>query len=183
MSFQKYKEYFNFIKSDLNRVIPTVHIGALLCVFIKEESFPYIFWYRTARFFRSRNNRICFFVSRLVLRHFSRKTGLHISHNVQIGKGLNIVHVGNTYVHSDVVIGENCTILHNVTIGASFPGNPHVPVIGDGVYIGANAVIIGGITIGSKVMIGANSVVTKSFPDNVVIAGVPARIISVNSRG
>ena len=106
------------------------------------------------------------------MRYLSRKTGLHISHNVQIGKGLNIVHVGHTYIHSDVVIGDFCTMLHNVTIGVSFPGDANVPVIGNSVYIGANAVIMGGIRIGRNVRIGANSVVTKSFPDNVVIAGV-----------
>ena len=53
---------------------------------------------------------------------------------------------------------------------------PRVPIIGDNVYISHGACVFGGITIGSNVIIGANAVVNKPVPDNVVIAGVPAKI-------
>lgn len=56
--------------------------------------------------------------------------------------------------------------------------NGKAPVIGNNVWIGPGAKLFGDITIGDNVMIGANSVVTKSFPDNVRIAGIPAKIIS-----
>ena len=61
-----------------------------------------------------------------------------------------------------------------VNIGAYEGG---VPVIGDDVYIGPGAKIFGDIAIGNNVSIGANAVVNKSFPDDVIIAGIPAKII------
>ena len=83
-------------------------------------------------------------------------------------------HYGTLVVNKDARIGNNCRIHVGVNIGGF---NGGVPVIGDNVYIGPGAKIFGGITIGNNVSIGANAVVNKSFPDNVVIAGVPAKII------
>ncbi len=72
-------------------------------------------------------------------------------------------------------IGANCVIRQQVTIAQK--NKNEAAIIGDNVIIGAGAKIIGGVTIGNNVVIGANAVVTKSFPDNCVIAGVPAKII------
>ena len=61
-------------------------------------------------------------------------------------------------------------------------GGDCAPIIGDNCIISSGAKIIGGITLGDNVVVGANAVVTKSFPSNTVIAGVPAKIISYNSN-
>lgn len=79
-------------------------------------------------------------------------------------------------IGSDVIIGENTKILHNVTIGGR-KGMAEMPVIGKNVTIGAGAVILGGITIGDGAKIGANSVVLKDIPANATAVGVPAQII------
>lgn len=80
---------------------------------------------------------------------------------------------------SEGAIGENCNIGQGVTIGIAGRGEKKgVPQIGNKVYIAPGAKIIGKIIIGNNVMIGANSVVTKDVPDNAVVAGVPAKIIS-----
>lgn len=90
-----------------------------------------------------------------------------------IGGGLRLPHLNGIYIHGNVTIGENCTILQQVTIGA----NEHkidykkVPRIGNRVYIGAGAKIIGDITIGDDVRIGANAIVTKSIPDGKTVVG------------
>lgn len=82
------------------------------------------------------------------------------------------------FVNEYSKIGINARIFHQVTIGTS-GGEKFAPIIGDDCEIFAGAKIFGKITIGNNVKIGANAVVNKSFPSNVMIAGVPAKIIKV----
>jgi serine O-acetyltransferase len=71
-------------------------------------------------------------------------------------------------IHPEVVIGDNCKINQNVTIGGR-SGYTVVPKIGNNVEIGAGAIIIGPITIGDNVKIGAGAIVVKNVPDNAVV--------------
>ncbi|MCW5898870.1 MAG: serine acetyltransferase [Flavobacteriales bacterium] len=96
------------------------------------------------------------------------------------GPGLSISHRGAIIVHERVRVGKNCRLNVNVTIGGK-PGPPPdlVPVIGDNVYIAAGARIFGGIELGDDLVIGANAVVNRSFPEGrMTIAGMPARKVS-----
>ena len=78
------------------------------------------------------------------------------------------------------VVGHGCTILHHVTIGSNTltdsPGFG-APVIGDNVFIGTGAAIIGGVRVGNNVRIGANAVVVRDVPDNATVVAAPSRII------
>jgi serine O-acetyltransferase len=91
-----------------------------------------------------------------------------------IGEGLCIPHIGPVVIGSGVKIGKRCTIFQGVTIGAAH-GN--YPVIGDDVFIGANACVIGSARIGNKAIIGAGAVVVKDVPDGATAVGNPARVI------
>ncbi|MCU1567139.1 MAG: sat [Pseudarthrobacter sp.] len=95
----------------------------------------------------------------------------------RIGEGtrLGIGGIG-TVIHPDSIIGRDCVIAQNVTLGGRVRGNG-TPVVGDNVFIAPGAKCFGG-KIGSNVVVGANSVVLDEIPDNCVVAGVPARIIS-----
>jgi len=107
----------------------------------------------------------------------SARLGFGIPLNV-FGPGLSIAHYGALIVNSKAKIGRNCRIHAMVVIGAT-DGNPKAPVIGDNVYIGAGAKIIGDISIADNVAIGANAVVVKSIEEpGTTWAGVPARKIS-----
>jgi serine O-acetyltransferase len=112
-------------------------------------------------------------------------TGIGLGTDAQIGPGLYIGHFGQIFVSPHAVIGRRCNLSPGVSIGvAGRNGQRGAPRIGDEVYIGPGAKIIGPIRIGNGVAIGANAVVTHDVPDGVTVAGVPARIINDHgSRG
>lgn len=115
---------------------------------------------------------------RLKYHRLSVKLGFSIPYN-KIGAGLAIVHYGTIVIASNVRIGCNCRIHAGVNIGAN-AGETQAAVIGDNVYIGPGAKIIGNITIGDNSVIGANAVVTKDVPPSVTVGGIPAKVISEN---
>ncbi|OBP14292.1 serine acetyltransferase [Rheinheimera sp. SA_1] len=82
-------------------------------------------------------------------------------------------------IHKRSIIGNNCMIGSNVTIGGRSK-SADVPVIGDNVYIATGAKILGSVRIGNNVVVGANAVVITDVPANCVVAGVPAKIIRQN---
>ena len=106
-------------------------------------------------------------------------TGIELPKAAQIGPGLYIAHAGGVILHPNVSLGEHCTLSHEVTIGEGGRGEQKGwPKIGNRVYIAPGAKIFGAITIGDNVAIGANAVVNKSFTDESVVAGIPAKVIS-----
>ncbi len=109
-------------------------------------------------------------------------TGISIPYTASIGQSFYIGHFGGIIINAKAVIGDNCNISQGVTIGVSGRGEKRgVPIIGNSVYIGANAVIIGLITIGDHCVIAANSLVTKTIDNHKTVIGVPAQVINNNS--
>lgn len=109
-------------------------------------------------------------------------TGISISSSVKIGHSFYIGHFGGIIINANAIIGDNCNISQGVSIGVSGYGEKRgVPILGNNVYIGANAVVAGKIIIGNDVLIGACSMVKDSFEDNTVLMGVPASVISKRS--
>jgi serine O-acetyltransferase len=139
----------------------------------------YILYMRIANYFYKTKRR---FLAKLVavrLMKMSLKHGVEISYKSKIGEGLSMPHCNNIIIGEATVIGKNCTILQGATIGSNlFKARYKLATVGDNVLIGAGAKIIGPIKIGNNVTIGANSVITKDIPDNVVVAGSPAKVVS-----
>ncbi|PCI07045.1 MAG: serine acetyltransferase [Flavobacteriaceae bacterium] len=103
-----------------------------------------------------------------------------IPYEAVIGKGSFFAYGGiGVVIHKKAIIGKNCLLGSNITIGGK-SGELNVPVIGDNVIISSGAKVLGPIKIGNNVSIGANAVVVKDFPNNVVVAGVPAKILKNN---
>lgn len=104
----------------------------------------------------------------------STRLGLSIPPNV-FGPGLGIAHYGSIVVNSRARVGAWCRINSATNIGLGPSG---VPTIGDFCYIAPGAVVYGGITVGDRVVVGANAVVGRDVPDGVTVAGAPARVVS-----
>jgi len=105
-------------------------------------------------------------------RFWSAVTGADIPLTCSLGGGLRIPHPNGIVFHSDSVVGPNCTIMQQVTLGRDRTGA--APVVGGHVDIGAGAKIIGGLHLGDHAQVGANAVVTKDVPEGAVAVGIPA---------
>ncbi len=103
-------------------------------------------------------------------------TGIDLPCEATVGRRFCIEHFGGIIVSGDAVIGDDVTIRNGVTIGLRRKGVRGAPVIGDGVDIGAGAVILGEINIGDGAAIGANAVVLQDVPPGSIAVGVPAVI-------
>jgi serine O-acetyltransferase len=106
-------------------------------------------------------------------------TGVRIPREVKIGKGIHIVHAGNIGIHPKTIIGDYCGIMQDVVIGTT-PQGKGTPVIGNNVFIGRGATILGKVTIGDNARIAANSLVVTDVPANTTAIGVPSRLIQNN---
>jgi serine O-acetyltransferase len=96
----------------------------------------------------------------------------------RVGERFFLAHSMSTYIGKGVTIGDNCHILHEVTLGGNGVNGSKQPTLGDRVFVGAGAKIIGDITIGDDVVVGTNAVVTRSVPSRAVVVGIPARVVS-----
>lgn len=179
----KFSEYRFLVKADLHRCAGESGFPQLVYRLALEPGFQYCFWMRTCAFLKSQAifKFWLFPLSWLILRHYEFKYGISISYQTKIGSGFYIGHFGTIVVNRHAVIGKNCNISQGVTLGkANRGGRAGYPVIGDNVYIGSGAKIIGNVHVGDHAAIGANCVVTKDVPDYGVVVGVPGRVISLD---
>ena len=115
---------------------------------------------------------------RFVLRHHQIKYGFQIYPETQIGEGFYLGHWGTVVINPKTKIGKNCNIAQGVTIAQANRGkNEGAPKIGNQVWIGPNAVIVGNIRIGNNVLVAPNAYVNTDIPDNSMAIGNPAQII------
>ncbi len=111
-------------------------------------------------------------------------TGIEIHPAASIGEGFFIDHGAGVVIGETAEVGKNVTLYQGVTLGGTGNEKSHKrhPTLGDNVFVGSGAKILGPITIGSNSRIGANSVVLKNVPENATVTGMRARIIKVDGR-
>lgn len=139
----------------------------------KDEAWNYQVTLRKYEYYLNTGNKIMSWIYKCIHHFQGAKLGIMIGPN-QFGKGLWIPHPYGIIVNPKAKIGDYCIIHQGVTIGNNGKID-EAPLIGDNAFIGANAVIIGPITIGNNVTIGALSLVNRSFGDNEILIGIPAR--------
>ena len=156
--FQNLDKDIDRLRETRSRPYPVFLIEALLF----DNGFQAVFLYRIAHFFKSRGipflgpffGRLCQFL-----------TGVEIAPGAVIGPGLSISHGHGIVIGQWSRLGAENTLMHQVTLGAPGPGRlEEMPVLGDRVFVGAGAKLIGRIAIGDDVFIGANAVVGQDVP-------------------
>jgi serine O-acetyltransferase len=119
-------------------------------------------------------------LARLYFHRLKVKFGFQIPFTCNIGPGLFIGHFGGIVVNQAVVIGSNCNLAQGVTLGHVSRGSKKgSPIIGDRVWIGANAVVVGNIKIGNDVLIAPLTYINEDIPDHAVVMGNPSKVISL----
>ncbi len=108
-------------------------------------------------------------------------SGIILHRETEIGEGFHMVHGWNIKIHPRTVIGDRVGIMHDVTVGTT-PQDPGVPIIGNDVFIGAGARILGPVTIGDRARIASNSLVISDVPPDTTAIGVPAKILRYTGR-
>lgn len=140
------------------------------CDIALRHNIRYMYFFRIAQHRKS-------LIAKLVLSWMSTKYGLEISTAASIGPGLYLGHPYNITVAQDTVIGKNVNLHKGCTIGRENRGRRMgAPTLGDDVFVGINATIVGKIHIGSDVVIAPNSYVNFDIPDYSIVIGNPGVI-------
>ena len=171
------------MKKDLKRLIQSDfkrYYGERGCHFmwhLLNHSLKCIVVYRKANYY-SNHNKLLYLYYTYRLKLLDKKYAFHIPAKTEIGEGFFIGHNGPIIINTEAKIGRNCNIATGVTIGMENRGKRKgAPTIGDRVWIGTNAVVVGKITIGNNVLIAPNAYVNFDVPSNSIVIGNPGKII------
>ncbi|GGG69928.1 serine O-acetyltransferase [Edaphobacter dinghuensis] len=172
---------WNVLCADMYRYRGKASARDLVAAYLHEPGFRFTYYLRKVKFYSPRKKSLGIFgyvYNRIMLHHYRMRYGFDISPATSIGHGLYIGHFGGVVISPYATLGSNVNIAQGVTIGSTSSGpRQGAPTIGDKVWIGANAVIVGKITIGSGALIGPGAYVYFDVPVNGVVLGNPGIIV------
>jgi serine O-acetyltransferase len=121
-------------------------------------------------------------LAKWMYRHVRNHYGIELQIPVRVGRRVAVDHQSGIVIHGNTVIGDDCRIRQNVTMGLkSLADLAAAPVLERGVDVGAGAVIVGRVTVGAGARIGANAVVLEDVPPGALAVGVPAVVVPAGS--
>ncbi|MDY3959685.1 serine acetyltransferase [Romboutsia timonensis] len=173
-------DYYQYIEHDKNALGISRHRPRIFA----DEIWKFQRIMRKYEYINNCKKGILWIPIKKIMQFKYKKISMRLGFSIPIntfGPGLAILHRGTIVVNGNAKIGANCRINIDVNIGTQMGYKDACPTIGNNVFIGPGAKLFNKITVGDNVAIGANSVVNKNIPDNVSIAGIPAKII--NNRG
>ncbi len=181
MSEEKASGLFSQIREDIDCVFERDPAArSRLEIVMTYPGVHALLWQRVAnRLWRSGlkfTARFVAYLSRLL-------TNIDIHPGATIGRRLFIDHGAGVVIGETAIIGNDVTLYHGVTLGGTTwnKGRRH-PTLKDGVMVGAGAKVLGAITLGNNVRVGANSVVVADVPDERSVVGIPARVVAREKR-
>ena len=168
-------KFWKYIKQEMDNICtkdPAVNSKFEILLY---PSFKAILMYRLSHSLYKKGH---FLLARYLCEKAKRKTGIEIHPGAKIGRGLFIDHGSGVVIGETAIIGDNVTMFHGATLGGTGKekGKRH-PTVGNNVFIGSGAKVLGNIKIGDNVKIGANAVVLKNVEDNCTVVGIPAKIV------
>ena len=158
--------------ADLYRYNKKRGLRAIITTAIQKKGFRHICYFRWYQSGRLR------FLARYLLRRSTYHLGLDIHFNTEIGAGFVLHHPYDIAVNGNAVLGKNVSLYHGCTIGAELRGKrAGNPTLGDNVWVGSNACIVGEVNIGNDVLIAPLTYVNFDVPDHSIVIGNPGKII------
>ena len=176
-----FRQYRYLVRADLYRYAGRADWRAFCDRYRVGEGFRFTFWLRTCRYARSHPvlRFLLYPLAKFMWKHDMYKFGLASPYLVDIGPGFFIGHYGGIVVSPAAAIGRDVNLSHGVTLGKANRGRHQgYPTIGDRVYLGPGAKIVGAVRVGADAAVGANCVVTEDVPDHAVVVGIPGRVVS-----
>ena len=170
------------LRADAYRYHEQATVRAVILSYFLYPGFRFSYYIRKVAFYSRSKKSYGFFAylyNRALLRHYRFKYGFDISPTTKIGPGLYIGHFGGVVISPEAVLGANVNIAQGVTIGAASRGpRTGAPTLEDRVWVGANAVIVGKVTIGHDALIAPGAYVNFDVPSMAVVLGNPGKVVS-----
>jgi serine O-acetyltransferase len=174
----------NALQADLYRYRGETSRHAWSSAYLREPGFRFTYYLRKVAYLSSRRKSLSVFsyiYNRALLNRYRFKYGFEISPTTSIGPGLYIGHFGGVVISPFAVLGANINIAQGVTIGAASRGaRKGAPTLEDRVWVGANAILVGKITIGHDALIAPGAYVNFDVPPMSVILGNPGKVVSMS---
>lgn len=179
---------WQILRADVYRYRGKADARAFISSYLHDPGFRFTYYLRKVAFYSKRKKSIGIFnyaYNRILLHHYRFKYGFDISPTTSIGPGLYIGHFGGVVISPHAILGSNINIAQGVTIGATSRGSrAGAPILEDRVWVGANAIIVGKITIGREALIAPGTYVNFDVPAQSVVLGNPGKVVSTTgSRG
>lgn len=174
---KKQIKFKDVIKKDLSRYTHDTGLKSCIRNLFINQGFRYIYIYRKVNWHKLNNNKLKIRIYRALLILFRIVDKYEIPDRATIGYGFYINHSGPIVINPNTIIGKNVNVHNGVTIGQQNRGkNIGSPIIGDNVWIGANAIIVGKVNIGNNVLIAPGSYVNFDVPNDSIVIGNPGVI-------
>lgn len=179
---------WQILRADVYRYRGKADRRAFVSSYLHDPGFRFTYYLRKVSFYSRKKKSIAIFnyiYNRILLHHYRFKYGFDISPTTSIGPGLYIGHFGGVVISPYAVLGSNINIAQGVTIGAASRGpRTGAPTLEDRVWVGANAIIVGKVTIGREALIAPGAYVNFDVPPESVVLGNPGKVVSNSgSRG
>lgn len=171
------------IKADLHRYSQSAGLFNYIRAIFSHPGARFMYLYRQCRKFGKKHPLGLMY--RIFYKFTASRFNVEIPHSCKLGEGVYMGHFKNIVINQHASVGQNCNIMQGVTIGNESRGKRRgAPVIGNRVLIGPNSVVSGKITVGDDVLIAPLTFVNFDVPNNAVVIGNPAKIVSYNgSKG